>query len=94
MLRCSLLYSLINATIWIPAAAYIVFLYPIPSIRPSDPMQPKILPIQGREFIRAFLVGGKVNSPPSLIPNRRRKDGRACKEPKEPVSLKSGTCKF
>lgn len=52
-----------SATIWIVAATYIVFLYPVLSINGSAPKQPVILPIHGKEFINAFLVAGSEKVP-------------------------------
>ena len=71
------------------ATIYMVILYPVFSMNISEPKQPVILPIHGNEFIKALRVGGRINSfsTASKTPNRRRKDGRACNDPKLPVSL-------
>lgn len=44
--------------IWTIETRYIVFLYPMRSMVGSAAKQPDIFPIHGREFIRAFRVGG------------------------------------
>lgn len=43
---------LMMATIWTMDATYMVFLYPMRSIRRSETRHPRILPIHGKEFIK------------------------------------------
>ena len=76
-------------TIWISPTMYMALLKPFLSMICSQDKHPDILPIHGSEFMIALRVGGSQYSPAagSRIPKRRRKDGRACRDPKEPVSL-------